>query len=84
MEYSRLGQFRLERRQVHGRSTYGWLVQIEGSTVSWRAKRHETVALSTTGAEYTALSQCEEVEAGHIDVQYVSTHEQVGNGLTKP
>ena len=122
-----------------GRSTYGWLVQIEDSTISWRAKRHETVALSTTEAEYTALSQCarelawirslfselqlplnipillngdnqgslklcrnpelhqrtkhiplvehhirEEVEAGRIDVQYVSTHEQIANGLTKP
>ncbi|KAH7464539.1 hypothetical protein FOMA001_g17558 [Fusarium oxysporum f. sp. matthiolae] len=43
---------------VTGRSTFGWLVQLEGSTVSWRAKRHETVALSTTEAEYTALSQC--------------------------
>ncbi|KAJ0125869.1 hypothetical protein HZ326_31023 [Fusarium oxysporum f. sp. albedinis] len=124
---------------VTGRSTFGWLVQLEGSTVSWRAKRHETVALSTTEAEYTALSQCarelawtrnlfselllplhmpiplngdnqgslklcrnpelhqrtkhipltehhirEEVEAGNIDVQYVSTYEQVADGLTKP
>ena len=97
------------------------------------------MALSTTEAEYTALSQCarelawirslfselqlplnipillngdnqgslklcrnpelhqrtkhiplvehhirEEVEAGRIDVQYVSTHEQIANGLTKP
>ncbi|KAG7000349.1 Retrovirus-related Pol polyprotein from transposon TNT [Fusarium oxysporum f. sp. conglutinans] len=124
---------------VTGRSTFGWLVQLEGSTVSWRAKRHETVALSTTEAEYTALSQCarelawtrnlfselllplhmpiplngdnqgslklcrnpelhqrtkhipltehhirEEVETGNIDVQYVSTYEQVADGLTKP
>lgn len=122
-----------------GRSTFGWLVQLEESTISWRAKRHETVALSTTEAEYTALSQCarelawirslfselqlplnipillngdnqgslklcrnpeyhqrtkhiplvehhirEEVEAGNIDVQYVSTHEQIADGLTKP
>jgi hypothetical protein len=122
-----------------GRSTFGWLVQLEDSTVSWRAKRHETVALSTIEAEYTALSQgarelawirnlfselqlplnvpillngdnqgslklCrnpelhqqtkhipfvehhirEEIEAGNIDVQYVSTHEQIADGLAKP
>ncbi|RKK07014.1 Retrovirus-related Pol polyprotein from transposon TNT 1-94 [Fusarium oxysporum f. sp. cepae] len=122
-----------------GRSTFGWLVQLEESTVSWRAKRHETVALSTTEAEYTALSQCareltwirnlfselqlsldipillngdnqgslklcrnpelhqrtkhiplvehhirEEIEAGNIDVQYVRSHEQIADGLTKP
>ena len=128
-----------KRDKSTGRSTFGWLVQLEESTVSWRAKRHETVALSTTEAEYTALSQCarelawirnlfselqlplnipillngdnqgslklcrnpelhqrtkhiplvehhirEEVEAGNIDVQYVSTHEQIADGLTKP
>jgi hypothetical protein len=33
-------------------------LQLEGSTVLWRAKRHETVVLLTTEAEYTALSQC--------------------------
>ncbi|KAJ3463640.1 hypothetical protein MRS44_008426 [Fusarium solani] len=102
-------------------------------------ERHETVALSTIEAEYTALSQgarelawirnlfselqlplnvpillngdnqgslklCrnpelhqqtkhipfvehhirEEIEAGNIDVQYVSTHEQIADGLAKP
>ncbi|KAK2686769.1 hypothetical protein QWA68_014973 [Fusarium oxysporum] len=26
----------------------------------------------------------EEIKAGNIDVQYVSTHEQIADGLTKP
>lgn len=55
MEHSRLGRFRLEGRQVHGEINLHMAGSDRGFH-SWRAKRHETVALSTTEAEYTALS----------------------------
>ena len=38
------------------KSTSGYAFQIGGSTISWMSKRQSTVALSTTEAEYVALS----------------------------
>ena len=37
-------------------STSGYLFQIAGGPVSWQSKKQDTVALSTTEAEYVALS----------------------------
>ena len=41
---------------VERKSTSGYVFQICGGTVSWRSKRQEIVALSSTEAEYIALS----------------------------
>ncbi len=41
---------------VERKSTSGYVFQICGGTVSWRSKRQEIVALSSTEAEYVALS----------------------------
>ena len=37
------------------RSTYGYIVQVEGSTVHWKSKRAPRVMTSTTEAEYHAI-----------------------------
>ena len=39
------------------RSTSGHVFQINGSTVSWKSKKQNSVALSSTEAEYMALSE---------------------------
>jgi hypothetical protein len=38
------------------RSTTGWLIKLNGCTVSWSSKRQTTPALSTAEAEYMAVS----------------------------
>ena len=38
------------------RSTTGYLFQLGGGAISWNSKRQSSVALSTTEAEYMALS----------------------------
>lgn len=40
------------------RSTTGYMFKLGGGAVSWNSKRQPTVALSTTEAEYMALTQC--------------------------
>ena len=47
------------------RSTSGNLVTIGGALVSWRSKSQQTVALSSTEAEYVALSSVA------TEVQYI-------------
>ena len=55
-----------------GKSTSGYLVQIGTNTVSWSSRKQDTVALSTTEAEYVGLvngvKEMEWVKAilGHI------------------
>ena len=39
-------------------STTGNVVLLAGLAISWLSKKQPSVALSTTGAEYIALSQC--------------------------
>uniref|UniRef100_A0A7M5V2B3 Polyprotein n=1 Tax=Clytia hemisphaerica TaxID=252671 RepID=A0A7M5V2B3_9CNID len=39
------------------KSTSGYVFKVGNSTVSWKSKRQSIVALSTTEAEYVALSQ---------------------------
>ena len=40
------------------KSTTGNVLMLAGGSVSWLSKKQTSVALSTTGAEYIALSQC--------------------------
>jgi len=40
------------------KSTTGNVVILAGAAISWLSKKQQSVALSTTGAEYIALSQC--------------------------
>ena len=40
------------------RSTTGNVMLLAGAAISWLSKKQPSVALSTTGAEYIALSQC--------------------------
>lgn len=42
----------------HRRSYTGYVFVLGGSPISWDAKKQSTVALSTTEAEYMALSEC--------------------------
>ena len=49
--------------KASSKSTYGYLFKISGGPVSWKSKKGSTVCLSTTEAEYTALTEAtKEVE----------------------
>ena len=39
------------------RSTSGYIFTLGGGAISWRSKLHDTVALSTTEAEYVAAAE---------------------------
>ncbi|XP_055904350.1 uncharacterized protein LOC129940122 [Eupeodes corollae] len=44
------------------RSVSGYILKMQGGPISWDSKRQKTIALSTTEAEYMALSAaCQEV-----------------------
>ena len=127
--------------QEGSRSTTGWVFFMNGGPISWTTKRQSVVAMSSTEAEYYALSSAareaawirdlleeierpidgpitvyedntasmkladrttntnshrtkhisrhrhyirQEVENGHIKMEWVSTEHQVADGLTKP
>jgi hypothetical protein len=40
------------------RSTTGYVFMLGGGAISWNSKKQPTIALSTTEAEYMAISQC--------------------------
>jgi len=40
------------------RSTSGYFIKLAGGLISWTTKAQKTVALSSTKAEYMALSDC--------------------------
>ena len=40
------------------KSTTGYVIRVNGSSISWQSKKQATVALSTAEAEYMAISMC--------------------------
>ena len=40
------------------RSTTGYIITLGGSIISWKSKKQGSTTLSSTEAEYVALSQC--------------------------
>jgi hypothetical protein len=40
------------------KSTGGWITTINGYPINWQSKKQQTIALSSTEAEYYALTEC--------------------------
>ncbi|CAA6670327.1 unnamed protein product [Spirodela intermedia] len=80
------------------RSTLAYCTFVCGNLMTWRSKKQQVVARSSTEAGFRALAQgiCEldrhfikeKVETGDVDLIYVGTSEQVADiftkGLTRP
>ncbi|CAM9816285.1 unnamed protein product [Chrysoparadoxa australica] len=65
LTYSRKGELQLEAfvdsdyaGDVNGRSTTGYVIMFGGAAVSWKSKLQPSVSLSSSEAEYRALSEC--------------------------
>ena len=43
--------------KISAKSTYGYIIQLAGGPISWKAKRASTIALSTLEAEYNAITE---------------------------
>jgi hypothetical protein len=61
------------------KSTSGYVFLASGGAVSWRLKKQTTIALSSTEAEYVALS-----EAGREASWLRSLHDELGDKQNKP
>ncbi|GJW91595.1 hypothetical protein Tco_0169148 [Tanacetum coccineum] len=66
--------------QYTRRSTSGSMQLLGDRLVSWSSKRQKSVAISSTKAEYIALSGC---CAQHIDIRFHFIEEQVENGVVE-
>ncbi|GJT41322.1 retrovirus-related pol polyprotein from transposon TNT 1-94 [Tanacetum coccineum] len=62
------------------RSTSGSMQLLGDRLVSWTSKSQTSAAISSTKAEYTALSDC---CTQHIDIRYHFIKEQVENGVVE-
>ena len=62
----------------NGRSTTGYVFLLFGGPISWRSKEQETVALSSTEAEYMALSYATQ-EAIHLRMLLPFIHVDTSN-----
>ncbi|GJR63934.1 retrovirus-related pol polyprotein from transposon TNT 1-94 [Tanacetum coccineum] len=67
------------RYQDTRRSTSGSALFLGDKLVSWSSKKQKSTAISSTEAEYIALSGCSK----HIDVRYHFIKEQVENGIVE-
>ncbi|GJX72283.1 retrovirus-related pol polyprotein from transposon TNT 1-94 [Tanacetum coccineum] len=68
------------------RSTSGSMQFLGDRLVSWSSKRQKSAAISSTKAEYIALSGCcaqEHVENGVIELYFVNTEYQLADIFTK-
>nr|GEX62887.1 retrotransposon protein, putative, Ty1-copia subclass [Tanacetum cinerariifolium] len=77
------------------RSLIGYVFTIGGCAVSWKASLQTTVALSTTEAEYMAISEAFKeaiwlrnlygvITQGDIQVQKISTRDNLADMMTNP
>jgi transposase InsO family protein len=67
------------RNADDSKSTSGYVFQMAGGAITWRSKRQSTIALSSTEAEYVALS-----EAGREACWLRSLFEELGEKQTLP
>jgi hypothetical protein len=63
------------------RSTSGYVFLLNGGCISWRSKKQRTVALSSTEAEYMALSEATQ-EAVWLKAFVTELGEDIGGALT--
>ncbi|GJZ50789.1 retrovirus-related pol polyprotein from transposon TNT 1-94, partial [Tanacetum coccineum] len=72
------------------RSTSGSAQFLGDKLVSWSSKKQKSIAISSTEAEYIALSRClqliyaEQVENGIVELYFVRTKYQLADIFTKP
>ncbi|GJS27875.1 hypothetical protein Tco_0488495 [Tanacetum coccineum] len=67
------------------RSTSGSMQCLGDSLVSWSLKRQKSATISSTEAEYIALSGCcaQQVENGVVELYFVNTEYQLADIFTK-
>ncbi|GJR47845.1 hypothetical protein Tco_1315948 [Tanacetum coccineum] len=73
------------------RSTSGSMQLLGDRLVSWSSKRQKSVAISSTEAEYIAMSGCyirfhfikEQVKNGVVELYFVNTEYQLADIFTK-
>ncbi|GJR98765.1 hypothetical protein Tco_0270939 [Tanacetum coccineum] len=75
------------------RSTYGSMQLLGDRLVSWSSKRQKSAVISSTEAEYIALSGCcaqippfskKKVENGVVELYFVNTEYHLADIFTKP
>ncbi|GJU16787.1 hypothetical protein Tco_1144753 [Tanacetum coccineum] len=66
-------------------STFGSMQLLGDKLVSWSSKRQKSAAISSTEAEYIALSGCcaQQVENGVVELYFVNTEYQLADIFTK-
>ncbi|GKA79376.1 hypothetical protein Tco_0785972 [Tanacetum coccineum] len=66
-------------------STFGCMQLLGDKLVSWSSKRQKSIAISSTEAEYIALSGCcaQHSRSKHIDIRFHFIKEQVENGVVE-
>ncbi|GJT10575.1 retrovirus-related pol polyprotein from transposon TNT 1-94 [Tanacetum coccineum] len=62
-------------------STSGSMQFLGDRLISWSSKRQKSVAMSSTEAEYIALSGCSLSRSKHIDIRFHFIKEHVENGV---
>ncbi|KAI5402703.1 hypothetical protein KIW84_050343 [Lathyrus oleraceus] len=64
----------------YSKSTLGYIIKFTGGDVAWQSRLQKCVALSTTDAEFIAITEaCK--ESKHIDVRYHWIHDVLDTKL---